>query len=246
MEYFEISFKATHPGVLDRQNELVDDYIEIMLSNYVSSGQVVSYFPHGFEFSDNNIRVRVTTPDKDSLSPDYDNIYVQQWKETLREELGIEVFQNHIGFIGGVCLDVNERVPGNLVLYGGASQPLQTLEKEVDIPLYKIPYINGYSFEDIITWKEDYLACYRVWMRSQVGEQFFENQLVDITSDLSKNGIKLSKLVSQLANLKCYYYLMIGDLEKDILCCPSCNESWKLEAPIREFLYKCDKCLIVS
>ena len=102
----------------------------------------------------------------------------------------------------------------------------------------------------ILSWETNYISCDRLQMNCEVGERWALNQMQEITSQLSKQGLGICRKVEELTSTPTYYYLhnykkFKGDQLKRH--CPKCNKKWNLETQLHNhYDFKCDKCKIVS
>ncbi|HQU82934.1 MAG TPA: DUF2310 family Zn-ribbon-containing protein [Pyrinomonadaceae bacterium] len=118
------------------------------------------------------------------------------------------------------------------------------------VPLYKLPKYNGYDYIPILSWETNYISCDSLQMNCEVGERWALNQMQEVTSQLSKQGLEICKKIEELTNVPTYYYLHNyrkvkgNELSKP---CPVCNEKWNLKKQLNNFYdFKCDTCKLVS
>jgi predicted nucleic acid-binding Zn ribbon protein len=87
-------------------------------------------------------------------------------------------------------------------------------------------------------------------MNCEVGERWALNQMQEINSQLSKQGLEICKKIEKLTLIPTYYYLYnYKKFKGDQLTrpCPSCGKEWDLNTQLHNhYDFKCDKCRIIS
>jgi predicted nucleic acid-binding Zn ribbon protein len=140
----------------------------------------------------------------------------------------------------------------SFILYYGGNSPVRSLNNFNEVPLYLLPPTSEHktNYSNINSWKRNYEAIYHLWFRGEIDEDYFYSQLSNFDSSLTKQGMKISRLISSLTSKECYYYLYQYPGEEENVInkvCPSCSESWRLEDKLFDlFEFKCQKCKIIS
>lgn len=134
--------------------------------------------------------------------------------------------------------------------YVSIQSPLKCYDCFSPIPLYRIPRFESGDYYRIICWQSDYKSCDSLQMNCTTGERFAMNQMSNLDSSLSKQGISICNKIKILTKKNCYYYLYKhnGKSKKKELerKCPSCNGEWLLDEIFFKFDFKCDKCHLLS
>jgi len=118
------------------------------------------------------------------------------------------------------------------------------------VPLYRLPKYYDYGYMPILSWETNYISCDSLQMNCEVGERWALNQMQNLTSALTKQGLEICRTLEGLTNIPTYYYLhnytkyKADDPPKP---CPSCNKNWRLKDRLHNFYdFKCDTCKLVS
>lgn len=129
--------------------------------------------------------------------------------------------------------------------------PLKSLELFKPVPLYHLPKTsnNKQEYDDIIAWQRDYQACDDLQMQCRVGEYWALDQMGDIHSELSKQGLEICQILKEKLGKPVYYdlyqYYILPDEQNRK--CPKCGGEWLLEEPLHnEYDFKCDTCCLLS
>ena len=87
-------------------------------------------------------------------------------------------------------------------------------------------------------------------MNCEVGERWALNQMQEVKSQLSRQGLKICQRIEELTDVPTYYYLHNYRKEKSNPLsrpCPVCGDKWNLKEPLNNFYeFKCDRCRILS
>ncbi len=59
----------------------------------------------------------------------------------------------------------------------------------------------------ILSWETNYISCDSLQMNCEVGERWALNQMQEITSQLSKQGLEICRKIEELTSIPTYYYL---------------------------------------
>lgn len=102
----------------------------------------------------------------------------------------------------------------------------------------------------ILGWETNYISCDSLQMNCEIGERWALNQMQNIKSTLSKQGLKICQTLESVTNVPTFYYLHnYNKFESETLmdACPSCNNDWGLKARLHNLYdFKCDVCGLVS
>jgi predicted nucleic acid-binding Zn ribbon protein len=111
------------------------------------------------------------------------------------------------------------------------------------------PYIN----ERLHFWKKDYAAITTLWFSSYKHlEPIIAKQLSKLDSDISIEGVKISKSIGNILKKNVFYplaELKHGNkyVRHNYLQCPCCSKHWKLHKTfLHIFDFKCDHCFLLG
>lgn len=241
----EISLNTNEVTEEEKQH-FIDD-VDTLLKVLRRNGQIINK-DNTFLFENRQVRLFVSCPDKHSLDVKYNNKYVDEWKTKLKEVYKAEVewrwvadypFKANGSFISSKAF----------ILYWGGYSPLRSFDSFDPIPLYEFPntYKDGHSYNDIMSWQDNYEAIYGIWNRGEIDERKFYNYLSSIRSPVSKAGLDICRKIEELTKKDCYFYLFNYNSERPFKKCPSCKGNWNLSTKMfEEFDLRCDKCKIIS
>ncbi len=250
MYVFEISIEIKDHNL----EEIYDDFTSL-ISCYWKNGQIhedrIDYIKN------NKIVMVVNTLERDSLSKDYNNYYVNNRIDKIQEKWNSKIEFQFLGempydklLIENVCSCSKSEFH---ILYTDAyslGSPIKCGNCFGTIPLYKFPKYNEHSYQEVLWWEQDYKACDRLQIGCSVGEKWALNQMQEVNSQLTKVGLKICRKMEELTNIPTYYFLYdYRKIKKNaaIKKCPSCKKEWLLETPLHKlFDFKCDSCKLLS
>ena len=245
----EISIKPKLP--VDK-NELFQEF-NLLLEFYRGSGQTQGKIES--QFIDENRIVSIPyTLEKDSLKSSNNNIYVQKRIEKIQKLCASKIKIKTLGTTtynsSHVCKCKKSEFYILITNYVSIDSPITCGSCNQSVPLYKLPKYDDFGYMPILSWESNYQACDRLQMNCEVGEKWASNQLENIKSQLSKQGIKICKKIEKLTNIPTFYFLYNYERYKgDDLnrLCPNCGKKWHLSNQLFNFYdFKCDDCRIVS
>lgn len=228
--------------------------INNLLEAYRANGQILGR-EFAVAFNDGEFRVRLLTPEKDSLHYRYNSSWV---KTALKELTQAKILAPREKLIGQ---DINSEVsnteyPSWQLLYTSyvhMCSPLRSGDNLLPIPLYQIPATFNGDHKRIIRWQTEWQACDELQMAAATKAEFAAlEELTSPSSDLFRRGWDLRGRIEYLTKIPTYYYLYrVGGagLEAELTRpCPRCgNPDWKLDTPLLDmFHFRCDTCRIVS
>lgn len=226
--------------------------LNTLISAYRMNGQVLGReFPISEEYGHYSVFVQI--PDKDSLSPNFNNKYVKKNLSKLEEDL-VHLEVRVLGIDPDSSTICNCKSMTSYVLYTdylSLESPLRCGECFGGVPLYRIPKTFDDEYYDIIHWMSDYQSCDSLQMNCRVGERFATDQLSKLNSSLTKEGLSVCESIRKVTGKNTYYYLYKGtglSYESEIRRrCPSCNEEWHEQEPFHGiFDFRCDQCALLS
>lgn len=132
--------------------------------------------------------------------------------------------------------------------YISEESPLTCGRCNLKVPLHQLPNYTDKDCTSIKRWVQNYKACDTLQMNSDVGEEWALNQMQNIDSSLSKQGLNICRVVEQKTKIPTYYYLHnYNHIKTNTAKCSTCNNPWRLEHSIHNFYaYKCNVCKVIS
>ncbi|WP_373819461.1 Zn-ribbon-containing protein [Glaesserella sp.] len=229
--------------------------ISQVLNQWRYNGQVIGRemgITHHQHETLSEFQVRVSTPEQESLLPEYNNEYVN---EALLQAENAGVQFEYFELVGR---DYNAEETGATeqatfqiiyTTYVETCSPIYNGKTFRPIPLYRFgdqPELT----EAIIKWQENWQSCDQLQMNGGALEQQALAEISEFNSELNQYGRLIGQALENLTCVPTYYYLY--RLGKDEATehqrqCPSCGGKWKLTEPLHGiFHFKCDDCRLVS
>jgi predicted nucleic acid-binding Zn ribbon protein len=234
------------------KDELMDEF-GLLMSYYRSSGQTQGRIESQYITGDKIVCLPYTL-EKKSLDKKYNNFYVNRQSKKVEELCHSKLIYNTVGksydSYKASCIC---RKPDFYILttnYISIDSPLTCGTCNKSVPLYKLPIYHDYGYKPILSWETNYISCDSLQMNCEVGERWALNQMEEITSPLSRQGLEICKKIKELTSVPTYYYLHnYSKFKGDNLSrpCPGCNKKWNLKKSLHNrYNFKCDRCKIVS
>lgn len=237
---------------LTDKDEIIDEF-GLLMSYYRDSGQtqgrIESKFIHG-----NSIVCLPYTLEENSLAKEYNNFYVNRQSKKIEDlcnsKLQFKTAGKSFDSYVAPCQCKKSSFYILITNFVSIDSPLTCGDCNKGVPLYKLPVYYDYGYLPILSWKTNYISCDRLQMNGEVGERWALDQMQQVTSQLSKQGIGICNKITELTNIPVYYYLHNYRKNKDIQhikTCPACNNKWELKQQLHNFYaFKCDKCRLIS
>lgn len=236
----------------------VEDYIlinnfETLLYYYKKSGQIQSD-DEPIHIETNFIKCNVLTLEKNSFAKRYNtncvNLQIKKIENLLLATPQIKLLGQWIKDNSDCRCKKSDfyiLTTNPYVIFG----PIVCGICDKIVPLYKIVGLTEELKESIFTWEENH-QCYSIThIRGLVGDKLAIEQMADYKSQLSTEGINISKELYKITGIPTFYDLLNDKIikfkEKSLHLCPSCNCEWFLKSGlISGYYYKCDKCYLIS
>lgn len=233
-------------------NQVIEEFFFLMCS-YRANGQTLGRVESNY-INGNKIVFMPFTHEEDSLNKRYNNFYVNDRTQKL-EKLCNSSIEYRIA--GSITVDDEApcqcKAPRSYTLLTNGftiASPINCGECNRSVPLYRLPKYNDHGYLQILSWETNYQACDRLQMNCEVGERWALNQMQELTSQLSKQGLKICRQLEELTSLPVYYFLFDYrkyKTDQTHRLCPGCGGKWYLEKALHDFYeFKCDKCKLVS
>lgn len=234
------------------KNELVDEF-GLLMSHYRSNGQTQGRIESQY-IDGNRIVCLPFTLEKSSLNKKLNNFYVNRQSQKLEKLCNSKLKFRCIGkSYNTYKTPCTCKKPVFFILitnYITIESPLTCGNCNYSVPLYRLPKYDDHCYLPILSWETNYISCDSLQMNCEIGERWALNQMQQVDSQLSKQGLEICKKIEELTSVPTYYYLHnYKKLKGNQLSipCPSCKKKWDLNTKLHGFYdFKCDRCKIVS
>ncbi|MVM40409.1 DNA-binding protein [Spirosoma sp. HMF3257] len=234
------------------KDELIDEF-GLLMSFYRGSGQTQGKIESQYIENDKIVCLPFTL-EKTSLDKKFNNYYVNRQAKKVEELCNSRLIFKTVGkSYDSYKAPCNCKKSDFYILitnYITIQSPLTCGTCNKSVPLYRLPQYYDYGYMPILSWETNYISCDSLQMNCEVGERWALNQMQEITSQLSKQGLEICRKIEELTSIPTYYYLhnykkFKGDQLTRL--CPSCGKKWDLKTQLHNLYdFKCDKCKIVS
>ena len=233
-------------------NELIDEF-GLLMSFYRGSGQTQGKIESQY-FSDNVINALPYTLEKDSLDTKNNNHYVNKQIDKIESLCNSKIKIS----TQGTCYSTPTTVctcpkPDYYILttnYLSIDSPITCGGCNKSVPLYQLPKYYDYGYMPILSWESNYQSADTLQMNCEIGERWALNQMQEVDSALTKQGLNICKKIEELTGIPTYYFLHNYKKERGDVTqkkCPKCKNQWHLKEPLHDFYdYKCDNCKLLS
>lgn len=246
IQEISIEIKTSHD-----KNELIDE-LNFLLSCYRGNGQTQGKIESQY-IVENKMFCLPFTLEKNSLLKKFNNSYVNHHIQKLEALCGSKLEFRTVGktyeTYKNPCKCKKSDFYILITNYVTIESPLTCGSCLKSVPLYRLPKYENDEYMSILSWETNYISCDSLQMNCQVGERWALNQMENVNSQLSKQGLEICRKIEELTNSPTYYYLHNyrkfrgDDLSRP---CPICNKRWDLKEKLLFFDFKCDNCKIVS
>ena len=115
--------------------------------------------------------------------------------------------------------------------------------------LFRSKY-DDHGYMPILSWETNYISCDSLQMNCEVGERWALNQMQNVKSALTKQGLRICQKIESITDTPTYYYLYNYRKYKDValsMVCPNCKSNWRLKDRLHDLYdFKCDDCRLLS
>ena len=234
------------------KDQLIDEF-GLLMSFYRGSGQTQGKIESQY-ISNNKIVCLPYTLEKNSLDKKFNNFYVNRQTEKVEEFCNSKLTINTVGkSYDSYKTPCNCKKSNFYILitnYVSTESPLICGTCNKSVPLYRLPFYYDHGYMPILSWETNYISCDSLQMNCEVGERWALNQMQEIDSQLSKQGIDICRKIQEITSIPTYYYLHNFRKYKGnqlVKPCPNCNGKWNLKEKLHNrYDFKCDKCKIIS
>lgn len=245
----ELQFKLTGDKDTEHQVEVIFDLLSSMRSNYQILARIWPIADEDYGYS-----AFVNTPEQDSLAGKYHNKYVKEDLGNLAKAgLALQIKQRGRDPQGRSACECTNHHAG-FFLYTthlAHGTPLFCFECAKPVPLYKIPKTYDDEYYNIRQWSLNYQAYDTLQMSCVAEEAQILDEISNIDSDLTRQGLDLCELIEDLTGNKTYYYLMrangVSEITERNRKCPGCGADWyRPEQLHNRFDFVCEECRLLS
>ena len=213
-----------------------------------TQGSIESQYING-----NKISCLPFTLEKKSLDSKNNNFYVNKQTATLEQlcksRLQFKTVGKSYSNYKTPCTCKKSDFYILITNYVSIESPLTCGNCNKSVPLYKLPPYYDHGYLPILRWETNYISCDNLQMNCEVGERWALNQMQEVTSQLSKQGIGICNDLYKLTTIPAFYYLHnYRKHDTNFLNnCPNCNKKWSLKNKLHNFYdLKCDNCHLIS
>lgn len=234
------------------KDEITDEF-GLLMSFYRGSGQTQGRVESQY-INKSKIVCLPFTLEKNALDEIYNNYYVNKQRTKIEQlcnsKLTFETVGKTYDSYTGPCNCTKSDFYILHTNYKTIDSPITCGTCNKSIPLYRLPHYYDYGYKPILSWETNYISCDRLQMNCEVGERWALNQMQNLSSPLTKQGLEICRKIEALTQVPTYYYLHNYKKIKNAPStrpCPSCSKKWNLKNQLHNYYdYKCDNCKIVS
>lgn len=234
------------------KNNLIDE-ISLLLEFYRGNGQTQGRIESQY-IDENTIVCLPFTLEENSLNKTNNNKYVNNQIDKIEKlsdsKISIKTVGKSYADYKNPCSCKKPEFYILITNYVSIDSPLTCGSCNKTIPLYRLPIYYDFGYMPILSWETNYQSCDSLQMNSEVGERWALNQMQEIKSQLSRQGLEICTKIENLTSVPTFYYLHnYKKFKGDQLSrpCPNCNGKWDLKTSLHNFYdFKCDNCRIVS
>lgn len=185
------------------------DDIENLLSSWVNNGQVISIENTIFNASDNIKIVSVFCPDEESLENRWNNIYVNNWQNTIK--LYCEIKIKNLGSLNNVFLKEEEWSSCKYIVVFFSQyflmNPIRDGQTLNPIPLYFLPKTSDdNNYQNLLSISKVYNSFNEIEDFSSTQQKEYLDELYNLDSTLNRSVIELCKKIEKLVNKPVFFY----------------------------------------
>lgn len=234
------------------KNEIVDAF-SLLLEFYRGNGQTQGRIESQY-IEKNTMFCLPFTLEKNSLDKVHNNKYVNNQIEKIEQlcasKIAIRTVGKSYADYTQPCSCEKPEFYTLITNYVSIDSPITCGSCNTSVPLYRLPKYYDFGYMPVISWETNYQSCDRLQMNCEVGERWALNQMQELHSQLSKQGVAICRRIEELTTIPTYYYLYNYKKHKkgdENRLCPGCQKKWSLDTVINNFYnFKCDQCKLIS
>jgi predicted nucleic acid-binding Zn ribbon protein len=234
------------------KDELIEEF-GLLMAYYRAHGQTQGKIESQY-INHNSIVCLPFTHKKNALNKKNNNFYVNRQSKKLEKLCNSKLSYKTVGktyeSYKTPCKCKRSDFFILITNYISIDSPLTCGTCFKSVPLYRLPVYYDHGYMPILSWETNYISCDSLQMNCEVGENWALNQMQEIKSQLSKQGLEICRKIEELTSIPTFYYLHNYKKYKgDQLTrpCPSCTKKWNLKTQLNnQYDFKCDNCRIIS
>ncbi len=234
------------------KNKIIDA-VQLLLEFYRGNGQTQGRIESQY-IKETTVFCLPFTLEKDSLHKKNNNKYVENQIHKIEKLAGSAISIKTMGtsYVDHIhpCSCKKSDFYILITHYTSINSPITCGTCRKHIPLYRLPQYYDFGYMPILSWETNYQSCDSLQMNCEVGERWALNQMQEIKSQLSRQGMNICSKIEELTHIPTYYYLHNYKKHKkgdENRVCPSCQKKWKLKTPLYDIYdFKCEHCRILS
>lgn len=227
--------------------------LSLLLAFYRGNGQTQGKIESQYIHSNKMVALPFTL-EKDALEQCFNNVYVNRQLAKIEALCAAKwsiktIGKTHTSY-QGACTCQQPAFYLLITNYSTIDAPLTCGSCNQSVSLYQLPAYYDHGYMPILSWATNYSACDNLQMNCEVGEEWALDQMQEVDSQLSKQGLELCKKIEALTAVPTFYYLhnyRKVQEEEPPRGCPSCQQQWALKEPLLDtYDFKCDDCRVIS
>lgn len=234
------------------KDELFQEF-NLLMSFYRGNGQTQGKIESQYIIK-NKIVALPFTIEKKSLDKKNNNVYVTNQISKIEalssSLLSIKTLGKTRENYNGGCQCKKSDFFILITTYISIDSPIICGNCNQSVPLYKLPIYHDFGYVPLLSWETNYQSCDRLQMNCEVGERWSLNQMQELNSQLSKQGLEICEKIQELTKTPTFYFLYNYKkyrTDQSNLPCPGCGKSWNLKVTNDYFYdFKCEDCKIIS
>ena len=234
------------------KGEVVNEF-NVLMAHYRSNGQSQGNMETQY-ITGNKIISLLYTLEENSLNLNTNNFYVNKQSKKIEDLCNAKIQINTLGKSYDTYRSPCECKKSEFYIlitnYLTIESPISCGTCNKSVPLYRLPKYDDHGYMPILSWETNYNSCDSLQMNCEIGERWASNQMENIKSALTKQGLKICQKLEIITKTPTYYYLHnYLKYKGDNLTrtCPSCYNDWGLQNRLHNFYdFKCDRCKLLS
>ena len=234
------------------KDEIIDNF-NILMAHYRGNGQSQGKIETQY-ISGNRLVSLPFTLEKTSLDHKFNNYYVDRQSEIIEDlckaKIEIRLIGKSYHTYKSPCKCKKSDFYILVTNYITIESPITCGTCNKPVPLYRLPKYDDQGYMPILSWETNYISCDSLQMNFEVGERWALNQMQNVKSALTRQGMEICEKLENITNTPTYYYLYnYKKYKREVLTklCPSCKSNWGLNDQLSNLYdFKCANCRLVS
>lgn len=234
------------------KDEIIDEF-DVLMSYYRGNGQSQGKIESQYINGSRVVSLPFTL-EKTSLDGKFNNYYVDKQREKIEDlckaKIEIKVIGKTYDSYKSPCKCKRSDFYTLITNYVTIKSPITCGTCNKPVPLYRLPKYDDHGYMPILRWETNYVSCDSLQMNCEVGERWALNQMQEVKSTLTKQGLKICQKIESITDTPTYYFLYNYKKNQDealSTVCPNCKGNWRLKDKLHDLYdYKCDDCRLLS